>query len=235
MKKSIAVIGLIYLSVLAFTQDGARIPSDKPKLIVGIEINQFRYDYIPRFWNKFSEDGFKKLINRGSYCENTTYSYLSSDLGVGCATVATGANPSSHGIVASSWYNSIKDVIEDYVYDKDVNTIGGGFDGGQYSAKSLMVSTFADEIKIASNFNSKIVSICLDPAPAIFSAGHSANEVYWFDCNQGNWITSSYYADSLPQWVNDFNNKRFADTYLENEWVTLLPMSDYTSSLLDNS
>jgi predicted AlkP superfamily pyrophosphatase or phosphodiesterase len=235
MNKGFIVIAFVYISALVYGQDAARIPSEKPKLIVGIEINQFRYDYIPRFWNKFCEDGFKKLIGRGSYCENTSYNYLSSDIGVGCATVATGTNPSHHGIIASSWYNNIKDEIEDYVFDKDVKTIGGAFEDGLYSAKNLMVSTYADEIKIASNFNSKIISISLDPAPAIFSAGHSANEAYWFDCNQGNFITSSYYADSLPQWVIDFNNKRFADTYLENEWLTLLPISDYTSSLLDNN
>lgn len=235
MKKEFIVFGFFCCSILVSGQESARIPSDKPKLIVGIEINQFRYDYIPRYWNKFCEDGFKKLISRGSYCENTSYNYLSSDLGVGCATVATGTNPAQHGIVGSSWYNNVKDQVEDYVYDKDVKSIGGGFEEGLYSSKNLMVSTYADEIKIASNFKSKIVSISVDPAPAVFSVGHSANEVYWFDCSQGNFITSSYYADSLPQWVNDFNNKRFADTYMENEWNTLLPIGEYTNSLLDNS
>jgi predicted AlkP superfamily pyrophosphatase or phosphodiesterase len=235
MIKEFLTLSVISLSTSLFCQESARIPSDKPKLIIGIEINQFRYDYIPRFWNKLSEDGFKKLIGRGSYCENTSYNYLSSDLGVGSATIATGTNPSQHGIVASSWYNNLKDEIEDYILDPEVKTIGGGFEVGQYSPKNLMVSTYADEIKIANNFKSKIISISLDPAPSIFSTGHSANEVYWFDIISGNWITSSFYADSLPQWVIDFNNKKFADTYMQNDWTTLLPITEYSASLLDNN
>lgn len=235
MKKRFIAIAFIFISLWVAAQENTRIPSDKPKLIIGININQFRYDYIPRFWNKLGEDGFKKLINRGSYCENTSYNYISSDLGIGCATIATGTNPSGHGIVASSWYNNLMDQIDNYVFDKEVKTIGGSYEKGLCSSKNLMVSTYADEIKIASNFKSKIISISLDPAPALFSAGHSANQVYWFDSNEGNWITSSYYTDSLPQWVKDFNNKRFPDTYLMNDWTTLLPINDYTASQLDNS
>ena len=236
MRKRILAIALqISMAAYSFAQESAKIPSDKPKLIIGIEISQFRYDYIPRYWNKFCDDGFKKLINRGSYCENTSYNYLYSDLGVGSATIATGTNPSQHGIIASSWYNNLKDEIIDYVYDADAKTIGGGFDDGHYSPKNMLSTTFADEIKLASNFKSKVISVSLDPAPAIFSAGYTANSAYWFDSKTGNWITSSFYLDSLPDWVVEFNNKKFADTYLGNEWNTLLPMSEYSASLLDNN
>lgn len=236
MRKRILAIALqISIAAYSFAQESAKIPSDKPKLIIGIEISQFRYDYIPRYWNKFCDDGFKKLINRGSYCENTSYNYLYSDLGVGSATIATGTNPSQHGIIASSWYNNLKDEIVDYVYDADAKTIGGGFDDGHYSPKNMLSTTFADEIKLASNFKSKVISVSLDPAPAIFSAGYTANGAYWFDSKTGNWITSSFYLDSLPAWVVEFNNKKFADTYMGNEWNTLLPMSEYSASLLDNN
>jgi predicted AlkP superfamily pyrophosphatase or phosphodiesterase len=236
MKKGFLTFAVISLfTVISFSQETAKIPADKPKLIIAIEISQFRYDYIPRFWDKFCDGGFRKLISRGSYCENTSYNYLFSDMGVGSATIATGTNPSQHGIIGNSWYNNLKDKIVNYIYDAEVNTVGGGFDDGLYSPKNLMVTTFADEIKLSSNFNSKIISISLDPAPAIFSAGHTANEVYWFDSKNGCWITSSFYGDSLPNWVNDFNDKKFADTYLENEWTTMLPISEYTASLLDNN
>ena len=231
----LATVFILICAGSVVAQESARIPSDKPKLIVGINITQFRYDYIPRYWNKFSDDGFKRLINRGSYCENTTYDYLFSDLGVGSATIATGSNPSAHGIVATSWYNNLKDETEDYISDKDVHTVGGGYDDGMYSPKNMMVSTLGDQIKLASNFQSKVISICMDPAPAIFSGGHTANGAYWFDTEKGQWITSSYYVDSLPQWVNNFNAQKLPDTYLENEWTTLLPMSEYTASLLDNN
>jgi predicted AlkP superfamily pyrophosphatase or phosphodiesterase len=236
IKKSILAFTVqILVSIHSFSQESARIPADKPKLIIGIEIGQFRYDYIPRFWNKFCDDGFKKLINKGSYCENTSYNFLYSDLGVGSATIATGTNPSQHGIIASSWYNNLKDEIVDYIFDANVKTTGGGYEDGQYSPKNLLSTTFADEIKLANNFKSKAISVSLDPAPAVFSAGHTADCAFWFDYKTGDWITSSFYTDSLPSWVLEFNNKKFADTYMGNEWTTLLPMSEYTASLLDNN
>lgn len=236
MRKIIAVsFGFLLTGLVLKAQGTAIIPSEKPKLIIGIEISQFRYDFIPRYWDKLGDNGFKKLINRGSYCENTSYDYLFSDVGVGSATIATGTNPSMHGIVASSWYNNLRDEIIDYVYDQNMNTIGGEYEAGQYSPYNLMTTTWADEVKIASNFKSKVIGVSLDPAPAIFSAGHTADAAFWFDSKNGTWISSSFYLDSLPQWVNDFNEKGFADTYLENEWTTLLPMSEYTASLLDNN
>lgn len=228
------VFSLVYVGSVR-AQESARIPSAKPKLIVGINITQFRYDYIPRYWDKFCDGGFKRLINRGSYCENTAYNYLFSDLGVGSATIVTGSNPSTHGIIASSWYNNLKDETENYIYDDNVRTVGGGYDAGMYSPKNLMVPTLGDQIKLASNFKSKVISICMDPAPAIFTGGHTADCAYWFDSEKGNWISSSYYIDSLPQWVKKFNNQKLPDTYLQNKWETLLPMSEYTASLLDNN
>jgi hypothetical protein len=154
---------------------------------------------------------------------------------VGSATIATGTNPAMHGIVASSWYNNLRDEIIDYVFDPKVNTVGGDYDAGQYSPHNLMTTTWADEVKIASNFKSKVIGISLDPAPAIFSAGHTANAAYWFDSKNGIWISSSFYLDSLPAWVNEFNNKKLVDIYLDNEWSTLLPVNQYTASLLDNN
>ncbi|MBN1599368.1 MAG: alkaline phosphatase family protein [Bacteroidales bacterium] len=222
-------------SIFSFGQNAAHIPPEKPTLIIGIEISQFRYDYIPRYWDKFCEGGFKKLISRGSYCENTSYDYLHSDIGVGSATIATGANPSGHGIIASSWYNNLKDEIISYTYDENTSTTGSGFETGRCSPINLMATTYADEIKLANNFNSKVIAISLDPAPAIFSTGHTADCAYWFDITTGSWITSSFYKDSLDPWVNDFNEKKFADTYMEQEWTTLLPMKEYSASLLDNN
>jgi len=234
--KVLKLLAVLYtFSLHAYTQEPTRIPPEKPRLILLLQISQFRYDYIPRYWDKLSDDGFKKLINRGSYCENTSYNYLFSDVGVGCATIATGTNPSQHGIIARTWYNNLQDKIIDYVYDNDVSTVGGGYDDGKYSPVNLMTTTYCDEIKLASNFRSKVIGISLDPAPAIFSAGHTANCAYWFDYKNGTFISSSFYIDSLPQWVTDFNKKGLPGVYLENEWNTILPPGEYTASLLDNN
>jgi predicted AlkP superfamily pyrophosphatase or phosphodiesterase len=175
------------------------------------------------------------LINRGSYCENTSYNYLFSDIGIGSATIATGTNPSQHGIIARSWYNNLLDKIIDYVYDNKVNTVGGGFDAGKFSPLNLMTSTFCDEIKLSNNFRSKVIGISLEPAPAIFSTGHTADGAYWFDYKNGTFVSSTFYIDSLPQWVNEFNAKNFPSIYIENEWNTILPLNEYTASLLDNN
>ena len=166
MKKN-RIIYFLILSILTLSihaQETARIPSEKPKLILLLQISQFRYDYIPRYWDKFSDNGFKRLINRGSYCENTSYNYLFSDVGIGSATIATGTNPSQHGIIARSWYNNLQDNIIDYIYDDKVNTVGGGYDDGRYSPANLMTTTYSDEIKLSNNFKSKVIGVSLDPA-----------------------------------------------------------------------
>jgi predicted AlkP superfamily pyrophosphatase or phosphodiesterase len=236
MKNIILIVILLFtFELFTFSQGSARIPSDKPRLILHIQISQFRYDYIPRYWDKLSENGFKRMINRGTYCENTSYNYLFSDVGVGSATIATGTNPSQHGIVAQSWYNNLQDEIVDCVYDEKSKTVGGDYESGRYSPINLMTTTYADEIKLSDNFKSKVIGISLNPAPAILSTGTTADGVYWFDSKTGNFITSTFYADSLPSWVNEFNKKKFAETYLENDWNTLLPISEYSASQLDNN
>ena len=230
------VIFANYLSNnFCFAQNNTRIPSEKPKLIIGIVVSQMRYDYIYRYWDKYEENGFKKLITRGTYCKNTSFNYLLSQKGVGHSTIATGALPASHGIVSKEWYLSLQDKIVQNIEDEKHYTIGGGYESGRYSPKNLMCTTYPDELRLSNNLKSKVFGISLDAAPAILSSGHTANGVYWFDTKTGNWITSTYYADSLPSWVSDFNSKKFHDTYLGREWNTLLPINSYTESLPDDN
>ncbi len=230
-----AIVTNLLTGTLCFPQDNARIPSEKPKLIVGIVISQMRYDYIYRFWNKFEDNGFKKLVTRGTFCKNTSFNYLLSQEGVGHSTIATGTLPANHGIVAKEWYLNLQDKIEQNVEDEKYNTIGGSFEAGRYSPNNLLCTTYSDELRLSNNLKSRVFGISLDAAPAILSTGHTANMAYWLDTKSGNWVTSTYYADSLPSWVNDFNEKKFPDTYLSREWNTLLPVNEYTESLPDNN
>lgn len=232
---SILIIVSLFISVPGFTQGRKKIPSEKPKLIVGIVISQMRADYIHRYWNKFGDDGFKKLISGGTYCQNNRFNYLFSQEGVGQATIATGTNPSDHGIVSQEWYVSLLDKIVSSTEDPDVNTVGAGYDAGKRSPSQLMSTTYSDELRLSDNFKSKVFSVSLTPQGSVFSGGHTANAAYWFDAFSGNWITSSYYMDSLPVWVNDFNAKKLPDIYMEKEWNTLLPINQYTESLPDNN
>jgi predicted AlkP superfamily pyrophosphatase or phosphodiesterase len=222
-------------NTLCFTQNNARIPSEKPKLIIGIVISQMRYDYIYRYWNKFEDNGFKKLITRGTFCKNTSFNYLLSQEGVGHSTISTGTLPANHGIVSKQWYLNLQDKIVQNIEDDKYNTIGGSYEAGKFSPENLLCTTYSDELRLSNNLQSKVYGISLEAAPAILSSGHTANMVYWLDTKSGNFVTSTYYADSLPTWVNDFNNKRFPDTYLEREWNTLLPINEYTESLPDDN
>jgi len=236
--KSIAV-ALVSVSLLclypAKAQETKTIPPEKPKMIVGIVVSQMRYDYIQRFWDKFDENGIKLLSNRGTTCKNAEFNYMFSQLGVGHASISTGTTPSDHGIIGREWYLYLQDRIEQSIEDQQHRAVGGDIDNGRYSPKNLMSTTFSDELRLSNNFRSKVFSISLDPAPGIFSAGHTANASYWFDKRTGNWITSTYYADTLPDWVNEFNEKRFPNIYLKEVWAPLLPVESYTESLPDNN
>lgn len=216
-----------------YSQGTKAIPPEKPKIIVGIIISQMRYDYIQRYWNKLDENGLKLLVNRGTNCMNASFNYLFSQQGVGHATISTGTTPADHGIVGSQWYLYLQDRIELNTEDLQHQAVGGNVDNGRNSPKNLMCSTFSDELRLSNNFGSKVYAVSLDPAPGIFSVGHTANGSFWFDVQTGNWITSTYYADTLPDWVEQFNEKRFPDVYLKEEWNTLLPIESYTESLTD--
>lgn len=237
MAKALFSAGLILLFQIfsGYSQNAKKIPSEKPRLIVGIVISQMRYDYIFRFWDKLSDNGIKLMIDRGTFCKNASFNYLYSQDGVGHASIVTGTTPSNHGIISKEWYLNLQDKMELYTEDPNHKAVGGDYENGHHSPRNLMCTTFPDELRLSNDFRSKVFSVALEPGPAIFSAGHTGNCAYWFDPTTGNWITSTYYADSLQPWVNDFNNKRFSDIYLSQEWNTLLPVDQYTESLPDQN
>ena len=217
------VLGLSYTSSAQLNRS---IPSEKPKLIVQVVVSQMRFDYLNRYWEKFSDNGFKLLINEGTYCRNARYNYLLTQAYPGVATIATGANPSVHGIISDKWYNRNTGNEVEATADEKVNTVGGSFFSGKYSAKNLVTSTFGDELKL-NNANSKVISIALDAGSAILLGGHSANGIYWFDTEKGGWVSSSYFTEALPAWLDTFNSKGLAKLYTEREWKALQPIQNY--------
>lgn len=211
------------------------IPPEKPKLVVGIVVSEMRYDYIERFWDKFEDKGFKRLINNGTECKNVYHDYLIAESSPGFATIGTGAYPSEHGMVSDYWYDRLRNKVQYSVEDPRVETIGGVYESGKFSPKWLNYSTLSDELKVAGKFSPKVISVSLDPRAAIISGGHTADASYWYDKESGNWITSSYYIDSLDQWVEDFNAKKLPSIYLEKSWEPLYPLSEYTECLEDDN
>ena len=217
MKKILILLIICLSTIQLFSQK-------KPKLVVGIVVDQMRYDYIYRFWNDFSEDGFKKLINEGHFFRNCQFGYVPTYTGPGHASIFTGTTPSVHGIVANDWYDKESGKHIYCAGDGDMHTICNCEDNnidvqsedGKMSPQHMLTTTFADELKLFNN-NSKVFGISLKDRGAILPAGHSANGAYWMD-SEGKWITSSFYMQSLPDYIEQINNLNPAQKHLNGMW-----------------
>jgi len=205
----------------------------RPKLVVGIVIDQMRWDYLYRYADRYSANGFKRLLNDGFTCENTFIPYTPTSTAPGHTCIYTGSVPAIHGIIGNSWYNrSLKKEVY-CTEDTAANTLGSTSDAGKMSPENLWTTTVTDELRLATNFRSKVVGIALKDRGAILPAGHSANAAYWFDNANGDFITSTYYMKGLPVWVKQFNDKRLPDQYLKQNWNTLYSINTYTQSTVD--
>jgi predicted AlkP superfamily pyrophosphatase or phosphodiesterase len=235
MKKIvIALFGLTNL-VVAQTKPIPAVELKQPKLIVGVVVDQMRQDYIYRYWNKFGNGGFKKLINEGYFYKNAHYNYVPTFTGPGHASIYTGTSPATHGIIANDWYVRESGKETYCTEDPLMKSIGTDSKAGLMSPKNLLVTTIGDELKLNTNQRSKVFSISLKDRSSILPAGHSANGAFWFDGSNGKFISSSHYMSELPTWVNDFNNQQLAKQYLAKGWNTLYPIIGYTESIADEN
>ena len=211
----------------------ATVPN-QPKLVVGLVVDQMRYDFLYRYYDKYSTGGFKRLMNEGFNCRNNHYDYAPTVTAAGHAAIFTGSVPAINGIIGNEWFNQKTGKSVYCVEDSSVTTVGSTTKSGLMSPKNLLVSTITDQLKIANNFQSKTIGIALKDRGAILPAGHTANAAYWFDSKDGSWITSSFYMKDLPQWVKDFNAAKIPQKYMMEGWKTLLPIEQYTESTADN-
>ncbi len=202
----------------------------KPKLIVGIVVDQMKMDYLFRFENKFGEDGFKRLMNDGFYSLNAHYNYTPTYTGPGHASIYSGTTPSNHGIIGNDWYNRVIEDEINCVDDSTVNTVGANNGSGEYSPINLLASNISDEIRLSSQKRSKVVGVSIKNRGAILPAGHLPNGAYWYDSETGGFVTSTYYMEELPNWMAKFNKKKLAEKYLNQNWETLLPIDQYFES-----
>ncbi|MBV6439761.1 MAG: alkaline phosphatase family protein [Haliscomenobacteraceae bacterium CHB4] len=196
----------------------------KPKLVVGIVVDQMRYDFLYRYQSKYGSGGFKRLLGEGFSCENTHYNYVPTYTAPGHAAIYTGATPALSGIIANEWWDPEWRKHRYVTTDERYKTVGSPtVKVGQHSPSVLLSTTITDELRLSNNFQSKVVGVCLKDRASILPAGHIPNAAYWFDDATGNWITSTYYPDSagLPKWVLDFNARRLPDTLLSKNWDKL--------------
>lgn len=207
----------------------------RPKLVVGIVVDQMRWDYLYRYYDRYQNNGFKRLLNDGFSCENTQVDYIPTFTGPGHTCIYTGSVPSIHGIAGNDFIIQATGKSMYCAQDDSVKTVGSTSTAGQMSPKNMLTTTVTDELRLATNFRSKVIGIAMKDRGGILPAGHTANAAYWFDDKTGNWITSTYYMQELPQWATDFNNEKLAENYLKLDWNTLYPVDTYLQSTEDNS
>lgn len=216
---------------LSATYSQAQNYFKRPKLVVGVVVDQMRWDYLIRYQDRYSEDGFKRLMNQGYNCNRTLINYLPSVTAVGHTAIYTGSVPAINGISSGSIY--LNGRLLDTVYDEEKQPVG--IEGKHSSSPhNLLVTTITDELRLATNFKSKVISVSLKDRASILPGGHTANAAYWFDGKSGNFYTSTYYMESLPSWVESFNAKKLADKYNKQGWQFLYDEDAYEQSHAKN-
>jgi predicted AlkP superfamily pyrophosphatase or phosphodiesterase len=230
----------LFLLVLLFTWQclpTTAQPPARPKLVVGFVVDQMRWDFLYRYANRFGNTGFKRLLREGFSCENTMIPYAPTVTACGHTCIYTGSVPAIHGITGNAWWDN---QLNREVYcseDKSVTTVGSKTTAGEMSPRNMLTNTITDELRLATNFRSKVIGIAIKDRGAILPAGHSANAAYWYDGDSGSWISSTYYKGmtSLPGWVQAFNNRRLPDSLMALNWNTLYPLNTYVQSDRDTA
>lgn len=232
-KVALAVFSILYF----FNLNAQPTPSDEaPRLMVGIVVDQMRYDYLTRFYDQYGDGGFKRLMNEGFEFKNNHFNYIPTYTGPGHASVYTGTYPAIHGIIANNWYDKESQKKVYCVEDNTVTSVGTENKTGKMSPHRMITSTITDQLKLHTQGRSKVIGIALKDRGAILPVGHSADAAYWFHGKkEGKWISSSFYFDKLPQWVEKFNTSGVVPSYLNENWETLYPINTYTDSYDDNN
>lgn len=237
MKKILLTLALLTIS-LANAQKVEKNKTQelkRPKLVVGIVIDQMKTEYLYRFADDFTEHGFKRLLREGFMFHNMHYNYMPTFTGPGHASVYTGTTPAVHGIVGNEWFNKAlgKDVY--CTDDASVTMVGDGVGNeGLMSPKLLQATTITDELRLATNFKGKVIGMSIKDRGAILPAGHFANGAFWYS-KTGSFISSTFYGENLPAWVVKFNNEKNYEKYANKGWDLLRSKEVYNESLPDDN
>lgn len=242
--KNSLFLGLFFLMAFGTLQSYGQKKSNEdfsnnlktsPKLVVGIVVDQMRYDYITRFWNHFDEGGFKRLVNEGFNCKNNHFNYAPTSTGPGHTSVYTGSTPATHGIIGNDWYDKQTDEEVYCASDDSYSSVGTTSIAGQMSPHRMNVTTITDQLRLHNQMRGKTIAVAFKDRGAVLPGGHTANAAYWFHgANEGNWITSTYYMNELPKWVADFNSSDKVEQY-KKPWTTAKQINTYMESGSDNN
>ena len=226
---------ILLFSQTSFSQKKPNVLPKRPKLVVGIVVDQMRYEYLYKYADRYVDGGFKRLMKEGINCQENHYNYAPTVTAAGHTSVYTGTVPSVHGIVGNDWTDVASGKKVYCTEDSTVKTVGTTGKTGWMSPKNLWTSTITDQLKMAQNYKSKTIAIALKDRGAILPGGHTANAAYWYDSKEGRWISSSFYFNELPSWVQSFNSEERALKYIQKGWNTLYPIETYVQSAEDEN
>lgn len=226
------LFAFLFFTFFAVAQNG---PIDPPKLVVGIVVDQMRYDFLLKYWDKFGDGGFRRLMRGGLNCDNTHYNYSPTYTGPGHASIYTGTTPAVHGIVGNDFFSEAENRVVNCVNDDAKNAVGGVEATGHVSPKRMLSTTISDELRLFSNKKSKVIGISLKDRGAVLPAGHCPNGAYWFDTKTVGWMTSDWFASELPGWVKAFNQREWPAEYAQNPWIPLPETLLEPRSIADNN
>ena len=237
MLKKITIAAACFMSVITISaQKNKKSQVERPKLVVGLVVDQMRWDYLYRFYSKFGNDGFKRLLNKGYSLNNVHINYVPTVTALGHTSIYTGSVPAIHGIAGNDWTDKETGKNVYCTTDESVQPVGtANAKVGSHSPKNLWSTTVTDELRLATNFQGKVIGVSLKDRASILPAGHTPNGAFWFDDSSGDFITSSYYMNDLPQWMKSFNSQNLPDKLVASGWNTLFPINQYTESSPDNS
>lgn len=207
---------------------------NRPKLVVGLVIDQMRWDYLYRYQDLYGEGGFNRLKTEGFNCQNTFIPYIPTYTAAGHTSIYSGSVPAIHGIMGNNWYARKEGKAVYCTDDSTVSTVGSSTKAGEMSPNRLLVTTIGDELHLADNFRGKVIAVSIKDRASILPGGHTANAAYWIDEKNGNWISSTYYMNALPDWVNNVNGSGELDKLISQPWNLLLPREKYWASTGDS-
>ena len=227
---------LLFLSLFAFfpplSSYAQTQNTSQYKLVVLIAIDQMRADYLFRFREVFSEEGFLHFIHQGQFYEDVRNENIIKERTPSMATLMTGSYPSLHGLPSDSWYHPSLGGLVSGIGDGGSVTLGSPLSIG-YSAKNLRIRTLGDWLKQFYGNRSIVVAAAPRPEMVIPAAGHRADAAYWYDEKYGKIVGSSYYRNDIPAYMDTFNSHFLpAETYYPT-WELCLPEGAYSKTPVD--
>ncbi len=224
---------IVFLSVLPLLTKAQPQKPEVP-LVIGIVVDQMRYDYLNRYATHYSKNGFKRLMNQGSHFVYAQYNYIPTYTAPGHASIYTGSTPSHHGIISNHWYSKDEKKVVYCVTDARYETVGADNQSGECSPFRMQSTTLADAMRMHNNGRSRSFAVSLKDRGAVLPAGHMGNAAYWYDSKTGHFVSSTYYMMTLPTWLNAFNERQYADELMKDKWDLLLPRGYYENAFPDS-